>query len=81
MGDVLANPSKVSIPDSSIDHGLRKSHALHLVHSVSTPRDAGLLLTYFLRFDGEFQRYAIEALVDKVPAVKERHEYKAWKDR
>lgn len=78
IGDVLANPKTVSIPSSSVDHGLRKNHALHLIASTKSDRDAGLLLTYFLRFDGEFQRYCVEALADKIPAVRDRHEYKAW---
>lgn len=81
LGDVLASPSTVAIPSSNVDHGLRKNHALHLIASTKNNRDAGLLLTYFLRFDGEFQRYCIEALVESVPSLKDRHEYKAWMTR
>lgn len=78
LGEVLASPDKIAIPSSKVDHGLRKAHTLRLIERVDSARDAGLLMTYFLRMEGEFQRYAIETLVAKVPAVKERHEYKAW---
>lgn len=78
LGDVLASPATVQIPSNNVDHGLRKNHALKLISEVAVPRDASLLLSYFLRFEGEFQRYAIEALAEKVPAVKDHHLYKGW---
>lgn len=78
LGDVLASPDTVSIPDAKIDHGLRKNHALHLVSGIRSERDAALLMRYFMRFSGEFQRYAIERLAAQCPSLEKHHEYTAW---